>query len=677
MTPFRYLFSTLQIGPVTVPNRILQTSHAKGYEDTVYGDPLNGGSYALPSERCGHYHAERAKGGAGLLIMEYNMVHPTSTGGVHKLAHAYRPEIVPRYQMIADMVHSQASGTKIFGQLCHVGMHTAGDQIDHYHEVWAPSSIAGLSPEGVPKEMEKSDIQEAVDGFAVSARHVKEGGLDGVEIHAAHSYLLAEYLSPTANRRTDEYGGSLQNRCRMALEVIDAVRAAVGPDYPVGIRLSADEFAPGGIEGYDAVEIAQLLTAEGKLDWLNVSAGTYWSPAPIISAPMSFPPGFIVHLASAIKQVADCPVFCVGRITDPLLAERVLNEGHADMVGMTRALLADPELPVKAQEDRLEDVRHCIGCMQACVGRLLANLPISCIHNPAAGREKYLGIGTLTQTKSPKRVVIVGGGPAGLKAAEVAVRRGHHVVLFERREQPGGQVRLAARTPGRGEFEEVIRYLLVQLGHLEVPVRTGVEATAELVMAENPDAVVIATGGRIRRTLFAPRTLEEVEVPGADDPQRVVSVEAVLEDGVTVAGRAVVVDEDRHWRGLGVAQYLASRGKEVSVVTSASSVGSRLETSDRMVVLPALAKSDMAIITNAEVSSVAGGVVEGRRGRGGGEFRIEDVDTVVWATPNLPEDDLYFALQGQVPELFRAGDAVAPRSVEHAIWDGEIISRRL
>ena len=677
MPILRHLFAPLQIGAVTVPNRILQTSHAKGYEEQVYGDPLEGGSYALPSERNAHYHAERAKGGAGLLIAEYHMVHPTSTGGIHGLAHAYRPEIVPRYQMIADTVHSQGTGTKIFGQLCHVGMHTAGDLIDHYHEVWAPSSIAGLGVEAVPKEMEKRDIVEVVEGFARSAAHVKRGGLDGVEIHAAHSYLLAEFISPTANKRTDEYGGSLENRCRIVLEVIEAVRAAVGSDFPLGLRLSADEFAPGGIEAYDAVEIARLLTAEGNLDWLDVSAGAYWSPAPIISAPMSFPPGFIVHLASAIKQVVEIPVFCVGRITDPALAEKILQDGHADMVGMTRALLADPELPNKAREGRLEDIRYCIGCMQACVGRLRANLPISCIHNPAAGREKYLGIGTLEPAATRKRVVVVGGGPAGLKTAEIAAKRGHDVTVLERRQEPGGQIRLAARTPGRAEFEEVIRYLMVQLRRLEVAVRTGIEATAKVVLAERPDAIVVATGGRIRRTLFQPGLLAEVTVPGVDHLERVVSVTAVLEEDVPVGDRVVVVDQDGHWRSIGVAQHLASLGRQVTIVTSAPSVGSRLDISDRMVVLPLLAKSDIEIITSAQVASVEGGVVQGKRERGGGSLRLEGIDTIVWATPDEPNDSLYFELEGRVPELHRVGDAVAPRSVEYAIWDGEIIGRKL
>ncbi|HEU4758631.1 MAG TPA: mycofactocin system FadH/OYE family oxidoreductase 2, partial [Dehalococcoidia bacterium] len=292
---FRFLFTPLRIGPITVPNRILQTSHAKMFEDFVRGEGPEG-SYALPSERSALYHAERARGGAGLLLMEYHMVHPTSTGGIPYLAHAYRREIIPRYRMVADMVHGAGTGTKVFAQICHVGMHTAGDQIDVLHEVWAPSAIPGLSRNGIPKAMEKRDIREVVEAFARSAANVREGGMDGVEVHAAHSYLLGQFLSPVSNKRTDEYGGSLENRSRLAIEVIEAVRSAVGPDFPVGVRISADEFAPGGLNIQESVEIAKAFAATGRLDWINVSAGAYWSLAPIIVAPMAFPPGFIVHL---------------------------------------------------------------------------------------------------------------------------------------------------------------------------------------------------------------------------------------------------------------------------------------------------------------------------------------------------------------------------------------------
>jgi mycofactocin system FadH/OYE family oxidoreductase 2 len=676
MTALRHLFRPLALNRAVAPNRILQTAHAKGFEDYVPGDPLEGGSYALPSLRNAYYHAERAAGGAGLLIMEYQMVHPTSTGGIINLAHAYRPEAVERYRMVADMVHARGTGTLIFGQLCHVGMHTAGDQIDHYHEVIAPSVVPGLGLYGIPREMESEDFAAVLDGFVRSALNMKAGGLDGIEIHAAHSYLLGQFLSPISNRRTDRYGGTLENRCRFPLEVIDAVRAAVGPDYPVGIRITADEYAPGGLVIEDTVAIATILAGSGKLDWIDVSAGAYWSVGPMITPPMAFSPGLFVDLAAAVKQVVDIPVFCVGRITDPVHADRIVAMGQADMVGMTRALIADPELPNKAREGRLDDVRHCIGCLQACVGRLRQNLPISCVHNPAAGRERWLGIGTLKPALQTKRVIVVGAGPAGLKAAEIAARRGHRVTVYERDREIGGQVRLAAKLPGRSEWEEVIRYLAVQLRKLEVPVLTGQEVTAEDVANERPDAVVVATGCIPTRTFFSPSRLEEVTIPGADGPG-VYTVWELLNGGVRLEGHVVVVDQDGHWRGLGAALYAAEHGCRVTVVTPAMSLGAAIEPMELMVAIPQLYLRGAQVHTMTEVLAVEPGAVRIVHARLRTEQRIEGVDAVIWVTGRRANDALYRALKGRVPEVYREGDAVAPRLVEHAIWDGEITGRKL
>jgi mycofactocin system FadH/OYE family oxidoreductase 2 len=670
---FQRLFSPLRIGTTTVPNRIVQTSHAKMFEDCVSGEGPEG-TFALPSERNAQYHAERAKGGAGLIIMEYHMVHPTSTGGIPYLGHAYRKEIVPRYRMVADKVHAAGTDTKIFGQICHVGMHTAGDQIDVLHEVWAPSAVPGLSRDGIPKVIEQSDIREVVDGFGRSAENVREGGLDGVEIHAAHSYLLGQFLSNISNKRADEYGGSLENRCRLAVEVIEAVRSAVGDDFPVGVRISADEFAPGGLAAQESVEIAKTFAATGRLDWIDVSAGAYWSLAPIIVAPMAFPPGFIVHLAAAVKQAVDLPVFCVGRITDPVHAEKILQENQADMVGMTRALLADPELPAKAREDRLDDIRHCTGCMY-CVGRLYVNQPLACMHNPAAGREGWLGAGTLKPAERPKKVTVVGGGPAGLKTAEVASRRGHQVTLFERSAELGGQVRLAAKAPTRADIEEVIRHLVVQCEKLGVEMRPGVEMAANDIVGDGAETVVVATGCRPKRTFFAPLRLEEMEIPGSDGPN-VISAWDVM-DGAETGDRVVVIDQDGHWRAAGTAEYLADHGKQVTVLTSYPSVGYLVTPFDLMMLIPRFIQKRIAMLSSHEVLALDGASVHVRHLYTRQEDNLEGIDTVVWVTGREVNDELYTALQGSVPELHRVGDCLAPRTIEYAIWDGEMVGRKL
>ena len=672
-TQFQYLFSPLKIGKITVANRIYQAAHSKGFEDHVE-------NYGLPGEREALYHAERAKGGAGLLIMGEQMVHPTSgdTGGLREVPHGYRKETVERYRMVADMVHRYE--TKIFAQLSHVGIQSSGYHQDDFFEVWAPSATLGLSPYGYVKAMEIEDIQDLTRGFAKVAENAREGGLDGVEIHAAHSYLLHEFLSPITNRRTDEYGGSLENRMRLIYEIIDAVRAGVGSDFVVGIRISGDDFAPGGLTLEDMKEVAKRLEATGKLDFINVSAGTQFpGPSGRVIAGTSFTaPGYMVPLVAGIKEVLDTvPVFASGRINDPILAERILTDGQADMIGMTRALIADAELPNKAREGRLDDIRHCVACMQGCLGRAAESLPVTCVQNPAAGREKRLGMGTLKPATAKKKVLVIGGGPAGLKAAEIAAERGHKVTLYEKEDELGGQVRLAAKTPIQQEFGEIARYLVYRVTKLGVKINLGKEATLETVLAEKPDVVVVATGSKPVHTQFIRRQLAEKTVPGVDQ-DNVVSIWDVLEETVKVGKNVVIVDDERHYRTLATADFLKSQGKNVEIFTATNSIlsprfyftlrgelGERLRERGIKVNLSTLVK---------EISGSTMTVIEGSTGK---ERIINGVDTVVWATGAKANDELYFAVKGKVKELYRIGDSVAPRLIEFAIWEGEKVGRTL
>jgi mycofactocin system FadH/OYE family oxidoreductase 2 len=667
---FKYLFTPLQIGPVTIRNRIVQTAHAKQYEDFF-------DNYCLTSERNAWYYAERAKGGAGLLIMEEQMVHPTSTGGIFRLSHGYRREAIPRYKMVADMVHE--FGGTIFAQINHVGFLCAGDQVDDYHQVWAPSAIPGLSPNvKIAKEMEVEDIKEVVAGFAQTAVNVKEGGLDGVELHGAHGYLIWQFLSPICNKRTDEYGGNLENRMRFLLEVIDAVRVAVGSEFVVGIRINGDEFSQGGLVLEDTKEICKRLEATGKIDYISVSAGQPWDVLPMrFAVPMSFPPGFYVHLAAGIKEaVKSIPISCIGRISDPVMAEQILANGQADMVGMTRALICDPELPNKAREGRLDDIRRCMACNQGCSMRGWASLPVGCIQNPAAGREKRLGIGSLKPASRAKKVMVIGGGPAGLKAAEIAARRGHKVVLYEKEQELGGQVRLAAKTPTRAEFGEAVRYLITQVNKLGVEIHLGVEVELGTVQAVKPDAIVVATGLRTSRVAFSPSRLVEEEIPGADQ-ENVVTVWDVLSEKVQVGQRVVLVDGDETLRAVGTAEWLAERGKEVEIVTYQPVVGMLISWIRDPFFTNRLAEKGVKVITNSEVRKISGNVVVVYDGASKVEKKIEGVDTVVWAEGYKANDELYFQLKDRFPSVRRIGDCAAPRSLEFAIWEGEEVGRAL
>ncbi|MBI4506559.1 MAG: mycofactocin system FadH/OYE family oxidoreductase 2, partial [Chloroflexi bacterium] len=366
---FPFLFSPLRVGRATVRNRIVVTAHGKGYA-------LDG----LPNARMAAYYAERARGGVGLVVTEATVVHPT---GRHRpgVVLGYEPASVPGFRRIAQVVHEH--GALVVGQLFHPGLVAAGQL--SLLPVWSSSRQLGGGSE-YTHALDRDEIRELIRGFATTAAHMRQAGYDGVEVHAGHGYLLQQFISPLFNRRSDEYGGSLEKRLRLCVEVVDAVRAAIGPQSVVGLRLSAHEFADGGLTPDDAAEIAQRLEATGQLDYISVSAGnraSYWAVIP----PMDLPPAVFTPFAQTVKQRIRLPVVACGRINDPAVAEEVLAAGRADLVGMTRALLADPALPLKAQSGRADEIRRCIACLQACRGTTIGK-PVTCVVNPAAGEEE-------------------------------------------------------------------------------------------------------------------------------------------------------------------------------------------------------------------------------------------------------------------------------------------------
>ena len=673
MQEFPYLFTELKIGPVTVKNRIYFPPHGTGFLDHVDQQ------YALPGERSAYYLAERAKGGAGLVFLDLQTYHPTSNyGAANHFSCAWMEEIVPRYQMIADMVH--AEGTKIFAQLIHVGGNAPPYGPDDPTEVWVPSVIPGImmysrygGNYGMPKEMEKEDIQELLSGLRQTGINAKKGGLDGVEIHACHGYLLCEFLSPLTNRRTDEYGGSPQNRMRLLIESIDTLREAVGEDIVVGVRISGDEFTPGGLTLDDNKIIAKAVEDTGKVDYISVSGGSNWTLEGTagIAAPSFVPPGFLVPFAAEIKRTVSMPVFCVGRINDAVLAEKILAEGQADMIGMARPLLADPELPKKALEGRTEDIRPCVACMQGCMGRFLRGLPVTCVHNPAGGKEKRLGLGTLRPAEKAKKVMVIGGGPAGLKAAEISACRGHEVVIYEKEAELGGQVRLAALTPSRQEFANITDHLSKQVQKLGIKINFGQEATADTVDAEKPGVVIVATGCEPLRTFFNIRKFVEEPVKGIDQ-NNVVTIWDILLRKTDVGQSVIIVDGEGHYRTLAVAEHLAGQGRKVRILTPTRTLISEvINTVDGLMMFRRLREQKVVLTPSAMVREISGNrVITSNE-------TIEDVDTVVWAIGCKANDKLYFALKGKIKQLYRVGDCVAPRLIDSAIWEGEMVGRKI
>lgn len=652
MSGFSYLFSPLRIGSVVVPNRIHFAAHMTNF-----------GQDHLISDQQIRYYRERAKGGCGLITTEELSVHP-SDHPYDKLVEAFDPRAVAGFQKLTTTIHQ--FDTKIFAQLNHNGMQADG-KISRL-PVWGPSP--GVDPifRETAKEMEREEIRECIEYFALSARHAVEGGFDGIELQLGHSSLIRQFLSPATNLRQDEYGGSFANRMLFCLEVVGAVRAVVGPDFPLGVRLNADEMHPkGGITLELAKRIAVRLEATGQLDFFDLSLGTFHNLY-LVEGSMHTPLAYTVPLAAGIRSTVNLPVFCTNRINDPHLAEKILEQGQADMIGMVRALICDPELPIKTMVGRAEDIRHCIACNQGCIGRMGLGYQLGCIQNPAVGREQELGTGTMRLCEKPKKVVIVGGGPAGMETARVAALRKHRVVLFEKEEELGGQNLYAGKLAGRQEITGVTRWLKSQIAKLDIDLRLGVAATEEMILAENPEAVVIATGSTPKVRPYA----GEYGLQDVVDPLRILSGE------VEVGDRILLIDGDGHHQTTGLAEWLAERGKTVHVITTSLFVGGQLgPLQDLQLSRRRLAAREVTFTPDIAVLSIQGKRVEGLSVYSGETVAFDGYDTIVAVAGHASRDQLYFSLKNKVKELYRVGDCLAPRKTDMAIFEGHCLGRAL
>ncbi|MBS1861550.1 MAG: FAD-dependent oxidoreductase [Actinobacteria bacterium] len=651
------LFEPIEVGEVTLSNRIVMTGHGTGMAE-----------HHLPSAQHAAYYRERARGGVGMIGMAFPQIHPSSQN-VPGEVQAYDPAVVPGLRKIADAVHEYE--TKIVMQLGHTGRQSSSTWSER--PLFAPSSIPCALNREMPKAMEIEDIDELVEAHAVSAVHAREGGFDGVEIHSGYGgYLLASFLSPFSNFREDEYGGSVANRVRFARRALEAVRDAVGRDYLVGMNMQGHDFSPGGLEVSDAKEIAALLTGTGLLDYVVVKGATYYSASQNVPD-MQHPKGVWLDLAASLREVVDVPVIAVGRVTDPYAAAQVLRDGGADLIAMTRQHIADPETVTKIRENRLEDLRGCIACNQGCIDRLFKITHTTCVHNPAAGYELELGEGTLVQAPADGgRVVVVGGGPAGMKAAEVCARRGFDTVLLERRERLGGQLRLASSVAGREEIAEVIRHLEVQLEKLGVEVRTGADADHEAVRALAPDHVLVATGSAPGRRIVG-NLSHGVEATGLDS-ERVLDTFEVLERGAAVGEEVLIVDDgEGGWKGIALALQLAEEGKRVHLSTPLPYVGAALGPFTQNKLVPRVAAAGIVRHPFSLLIAVEDEDVVLRTD--GEPHRLAGIDTVILAGWHEPVTDLYFDLKPRHGSVRRIGDAVASRTMLESIHEAERVAR--
>ena len=546
---YRYLWTPLQLGPVTARNRIVFSAHLTNYARD-----------GKPTEQHAAYYAARAAGGAGLIITEEHSTHPTDWP-YEKLIHGFHRDVIPGYKAITEAVHRHR--VPIFAQINHNG----GQASSMYSRlpVWAPSAVADPLFREVPKAVTLAEIDEIVAGYALVAEHCAEGGFDGIELQCSHSSIVRGFLSQATNKRTDHYGGSIENRARLLTEIVAAVRRVIGNRLALGVRLCGDELIEGGTTIDDAVQFARIAEATGQVDYINTSIGVATASLFMIEASMHIPPGYAMFIPSAFRKAVDLPVVGVGRFKDPLQAERAIAEGHCDLVGVVRGQIADPDFAAKARSGATDDIRLCLSCNQECVGRMGLNRWLGCIETPATGREQQLGIGSLSVVAEPKRVLVIGGGPAGLKAATVAARRGHRVTLLEKADRLGGQVVWAVRVASRAEFGDIVRNLLHDVEQFGVEVKTGVTATLDSVLAAKPDAVIVATGSVPNR----------YAIPGGDGPG-VADVVDILSGKVTPGKRVLIIDRLGFHEATSVAEFLAEQGCEVEVVTPTLYVGQDL-----------------------------------------------------------------------------------------------------
>jgi 2,4-dienoyl-CoA reductase-like NADH-dependent reductase (Old Yellow Enzyme family) len=642
---FPHLFSPLRIGGVTLKNRILSSGH-----DTVMA--VDG----LVSDQLVAYQEARAAGGVGLIVVQVAGVHESARYSSHVLM-AVDDACIPGYRRLAEAVH--AHGCALFGQIFHDGRELMESADGTLPVALAPSAVPNERFHVMPRAMPVALIAEVQAGYGSAARRLQQAGLDGVEIVASHGYLPAQFLNPRVNLRTDRYGGSDENRLRFLRETIAAVRAEVGREFVVGLRISVDEITPEGLTPEDVLPALAALDADGGLDYVSVVAGT---SATLVGSghivpPMTVPNAYTAPLVARVKAVVRMPVLVAGRINQPQEAERVIEQGQADACVMTRALICDPLLPVKASAGRAEEIRACVGCNQACIGHFHAGYPISCIQYPESGRELRYGR-RIAATRS-RTVMVVGGGPGGLKAAAVAAERGHRVTLYEAARRVGGQVLLAERLPGRAEFGGVVTNLAAEAERAGVRIVTGTRVDAEQVRRERPDVVIVATGGRPHRP--------PLELTG--DPT-VLDCWQVLLGADVPDGRVVVADWRCDWIGLGVAELLAGRGRAVTLAVGGYMAGQRIQQYVRDAMIASATLAGVSIVPTVRLFGYDGTAVFLQHVLTAEPVIVENVAALVLAQGHDPDAALLDALEGYAGEVHGIGDCLAPRTVEEAVLEG-------
>ncbi|TQF00612.1 MAG: FAD-dependent oxidoreductase [Spiribacter salinus] len=669
------IWEPLTIGDTTVKNRIMMTA-----QSILYGDNN------ILGDRHIEYYRERAKGGCGLFICEQQGAHPVAKGSFHNGCSAWDPESVPQYAKLAEAVHEH--GARQFAQLFAPGVHDKGTTIiDQWHPLWGVSQTASIVHHEMPMVMQQEHIDDLVRGFGQSALNVMTAGLDGVELHAAHSYLYGQFLSPAYNKRDDKYGGSIANRCRIIIETGEQIRRRCGEHFTLGVRISFDEFmGEVGIQPEDSEEMLEVLAATGLFDFFNISGGGYHTIHMAV-APMSVDHGFMLPFGKRAKQVVGnrAKVFIVGRIVDLKMAEEAIRDGAADMVAMTRAQMAEPHMIRKTLEGRQQEIVGCMGANE-CVARTFENRPSVCLVNPTVGREARWNNDSVEQVApdAEKRVLVVGGGLGGMHTAQLAASRGHKVTLLEKDDKLGGHLNLLLNMPTRKEWAIAIDNLQRRMDVFGVDVRMGEEVTPDSLAAEDFDALVIATGSAYTKTGYSQFRPERDSLPGHEKDNVIDIGTAVLRalvDPKALGGKVLILDQTGDHLPVGLAEILAAQGDaKVEIVTPMEMVGSdvlrRLEYPH---VIPRLAEAGVELTPQHFVEKIEGDSVE-IYPLWAGKRRVESgIDTVVISIDRTPKDDLYFACRERFAdkEVHRVGDCVAPRRPAQVTYEAEALGRKL
>ncbi len=652
MADFQHLFTPIEIGRRTAKNRICCSAHA----DALAVD-------GMPQEAARRYYEEKARGGVGFMMCFGSAsVHPSSTARDWNGVELFDDRVIPHLQKFSDTMRRYE--VPVVCQITHRGRR--GRSIDLWNRMYAPSDLREPNHRENPHPLDAAMIDELVEAFASAAGRLQMGGFDGCEVMASHCHLIDQFWTRNANAREDAYGGDLDNRLRFGMRVIDAVREKVGSDFIVGIRVTGDDFTERGLDNEQMLEICRRLDSIGKLDYFNVIGGTaetFVGEAAAVPN-MSFGLGCYTHLAASIRKVVGVPVIATGRIVDPVQADRIIAQGQADLCIMNRALIADPHFPNKARASRLDDIRQCMGYNEGCIDRIYTGRGVTCVQNPVIGREARWA--EIERCDARRRVVVVGGGPAGLEAARVAAARGHDVVLFEREAELGGQTLIAKRAPSRADFDGATRWSSRQCYELGVDVRLKVEADVERVLAEKPDVAILATGARARCP-----ALEGM------DSARVVSGWDVLLGESELGEVVLVIDEEYGHQAPTIAEFVLDRGAQVDLVTSQETIGSFLGATTRPPLLTRLFGKGAQLFAHLEASAIRDGKLIANNIWTGAPHEMGPYDAFVYVYGGVRYDPLSAPLKERGVAVEVIGDAFSPRSLQHAILEGHSCGREV